>query len=293
VTTGGIVEPLAPRSTPAWRDRLTADRRALLAAALFGSLVLVALLAPLIGRYDPTQVNPFHQLEPPSSTHWFGTDRLGFDVFSRVVHAAGLDLFIAISAVALSIGIGLPIGVFVGYRGGRLDGIIMRLFDVIQAFPVLVLAIAVLATLGRGTQNIVLVIGVLGVPTYVRLVRAQVRTLREFAYIEAARSVGNKPLRLVTRYIVPGTLGIVSVQAATSCGWAIILTAGLGFLGLGVQVPNPEWGYMIATGVEDTVNGQWWMSVFPGIGIVFTVFTFNLVGEVIADAVDPRRRHLR
>jgi peptide/nickel transport system permease protein len=292
VTANQVVERVTPGTIGAWRGRLARDPRLAVAIALFTALVLTALLAPVIGRYDPIQVNPGDQLLPPSSAHWFGTDRLGFDVFSRVVHAAGLDLYIAISSVALSIGFGLPIGVLVGYRGGRLDGLIMRLLDVIQAFPVLVLAIGVLAALGRGTQNIILVVGLIGVPTYVRIVRAQVRSLRELAYIEAARGVGNHPLRLVTRYVVPGTLGTVAVQAATSCGWAIILTAGLGFLGLGVRIPDPEWGYMIATGVEDIVNGQWWMSFFPGLAIVITVFTFNLLGEVIADAVDPRRREL-
>jgi len=256
-------------------------------------LLSITVLAPVIGRYDPLQVRPEDQLLPPGSAHWFGTDRIGFDIYSRVLHAAGVDLFIAISSVLLSIGVGLPIGVVVGYRGGRIDGVVMRMFDVIQAFPVLVLAIAVLATLGRGVLNIILVVGLIGVPTYVRLVRAQVRSLRELAYIEAARSVGNQPSRIVLRYLVPGTLGTVAVQAATSCGWAIILTAGLGFLGLGVRIPEPEWGYMISTGVEDLINGAWWMSVIPGIAIFITVFTFNLLGEVLADVVDPRRRAVR
>lgn len=275
------------------RRRLAADPRAMVALGLSVFLLSITVLAPVIGRYDPLQVRPEDQLLPPGSAHWFGTDRIGFDIYSRVLHAAGVDLFIAISSVLLSIGVGLPIGVVVGYRGGRIDGVVMRMFDVIQAFPVLVLAIAVLATLGRGVLNIILVVGLIGVPTYVRLVRAQVRSLRELAYIEAARSVGNQPSRIVLRYLVPGTLGTVAVQAATSCGWAIILTAGLGFLGLGVRIPEPEWGYMISTGVEDLVNGQWWMSVFPGIAIFITVFTFNLVGEVVADAVDPRRRRVR
>lgn len=273
--------------------RLTRDPRTVIAISMLSALVAIAILAPAIAPYDPTELNLPDQLQPPSAAHWFGTDRTGFDIFSRVVHATRLDLLIVVTSVALSIGIGVPIGVAVGYRGGRSDGVTMRLFDVIQAFPVLVLAIGVLATLGRGTQNIVLVIGLIGVPIFVRLVRTQVRSLRELAYVEAARSVGNDPVRLVRRYIVPGTVGVVAVQAATSCGWALLLVAGLGFLGLGVRIPDPEWGSMVSSGVDDMLNGQWWTSVFPGLAIVITVFVFNLLGEVVADGVDPRRRNPR
>ncbi len=269
---------------------LTVDLRRMTVLVLIASLAFVAIFAPLLTKYDPIAINTMERFQPPSGEHWFGTDRLGWDVFARVIYAARADLLIAISSVFISIGLGLPIGVFVGYVGGRVDGLVMRMFDVLQAFPTLVLAIAVLAVLGGGAFNIVLVIGLIGIPTYVRLVRGQVRTLRELTYIEAARSVGNGPARLVIRYLVPGVLGTVAVQAATSCGWALILTAGLGFLGLGVRVPNPEWGYMISTGAEDVIVGQWWTSIFPGVAIVVAVFTFNLLGEVLADAVDPRRR---
>jgi peptide/nickel transport system permease protein len=286
--------PAAParrlRVAGPWREL---DPRFVFGAMVVGGFVAMALLAPVIARYNPTGVDLAHQYQAPSAQHWFGTDRLGFDVFSRVVWATPVDLFIAATAVALSILIGLPVGVAVGYWGGRVDGVAMRVLDVVQAFPVLVLAIGVLAALGQGLQNVILVIGLLGVPTYVRLVRTQVRTLREFGYIEAARSVGNPSLRIMRRYIVPGTLGTIAVQAAISCGWAIIMTASLGFLGLGVPVPRPEWGYMIATGVQDMVNGRWWTSIFPGLAIAVVMLGLNLLGESVADLVDPRRRRAR
>jgi peptide/nickel transport system permease protein len=279
----------APPTSSSWR-RWARRRGTITAFVLLGFLVALAIVGPLLSPYDPTKVDPASQFLPPSASHWFGTDRSGFDIFSRVVTAARLDLVIAFGAVMLSVIIGVPIGVVMGYVGGRPDGLVMRGFDVVQAFPVLVLAIGVLATLGQGTINIILVVGLVGVPTYVRLTRGQVMSLRERSYVESARSVGNTGYRIVSRYLLPGTLGTVAVQVATSFGWAIILTAALGFLGLGVPIPTPEWGYMVSTGVEDMTGGQWWTSVFPGLAIVLAVLTFNLVGEALADVVDPRRR---
>ena len=275
-------------ASTAWRW-LTDDSRRLWAMAMLVVLLAVAFIGPLLTQHDPIKTNVRFRFAPPNATYWFGTDRFGWDIFTRVIHAARTNILIAMGSVLISIGIGLPIGVIVGYFGGKLDGVSMRVIDVFQAFPTLVLAIAVLAVLGSGSWNITLVIGLIGIPTYIRLVRGEVRIIRELPYVEAARSVGSRPFRLITRYIVPGTLGTVMVQAATSCGWALILTAGLGFLGLGPKVPNPEWGYMISTGSEDMVAGHWWTSFFPGMMIVCAVLVFNLLGEVLADAVDPRR----
>jgi peptide/nickel transport system permease protein len=271
------------------RRWLADDPRRSFALGALLLLLAIAFFGPLITFHDPVKVNVRSRFLPPDTVYWFGTDRYGFDIFSRGIHAARTNVLIALGSVAISIGLGVPIGVIVGYVGGKLDSLSMRVIDVFQAFPTLVLAIAVLAVLGSGAFNITLVIGLIGVPTYVRLVRGEVRVIRELPYVEAARSVGCSPPRLIMRYIVPGTLGTVMVQAATSCGWAMILTAGLGFLGLGPKVPNPEWGYMISTGSEDMVAGHWWTSFFPGMMIVAAVLVFNLLGEVLADAVDPRR----
>ena len=241
------------------------DARLVTGLIMFGFMVAVAVFAPLIARNDPLAIDLTNQFVPPSADHWFGTASLGFDVFARVVYAARHDLLIAVSAVALSIAIGHPIGLLVGYVGGWGDSVTMRFLDVIQAFPALVLAIGVLSALGQGVRNLILVIGIVGVPTFVRLVRAEVRSLREHAYVEAGRAVGNSRSKILWRYIAPGTVGTVVTQAAISCGWAILLAAALGFIGLGVPLPEPEWGAMIAEGIpEDEEGRQLVDSGFPG-----------------------------
>lgn len=274
------------------RTRL--DSRLVVGLILFGGVIGVAIFAPLIARNDPLAIDFGTQFLPPSAEHWFGTGKLGFDIFARVVYAARYDLIIAISAVAFSIVIGHPIGLIVGYLGGWADSLTMRALDVIQSFPAFVLAVGVLAALGEGVANLILVVGFVGVPTFVRLVRAEVRSLREHSYVEAGRAVGNSRRQIIFRYIAPGTVGTVVTQAAISCGWAILLTAALGFIGLGVPLPEPEWGAMIAEGVSEmVVGGRWWISVFPGMAIAITIFSLSLIGESIADLVEPTRRKSR
>lgn len=270
------------------------DRRLVLGLVMFGAMIAVAVLAPWIARNDPLAIEFGAQFLSPSSEHWFGTGKLGFDIFARVVYAARYDLVIAISAVAFSIVVGGPIGLIVGYVGGRLDSLTMRGLDIIQAFPAFVLAVGVLSALGEGVLNLILVVGFVGVPTFVRLVRAEARSIREHSYVEAGRAVGNSRRQIILRYIAPGTVGTVVTQAAISCGWAILLTAALGFIGLGVPLPEPEWGAMISEGVEEmVVGGRWWISVFPGAAIAVTIFSLSLIGESIADLVEPTRRKSR
>lgn len=271
------------------------DGRLITGTALFGFMVAVAVFAPLIARNDPLAIDLGNQHLAPSAEHWFGTARLGFDIFARVVYAARYDLLIAVSAVALSIAVGLPIGLAVGYFGGWIDSATMRGLDIIQAFPAFVLAVGVLSALGEGVWNLILVVGIVGVPTFVRLVRAEVRSLKEHSYVEAGRAVGNSRGSILVRYIAPGTIGTVATQAAISCGWAIMLTAALGFIGLGVPLPEPEWGAMIAEGVQEMSAGdrRWWISVFPGMAIAVTVFSLSLIGESVADLVEPTRRKSR
>ena len=275
-------------------DKRRLDSRLVVGLTMFGIMVAVAIFAPWIARNDPLAIDFGTQFLAPSADHWFGTGRLGFDIFARVVYAARYDLVIAMSAVAFSIVIGHPIGLFVGYMGGRIDSLTMRGLDVIQSFPAFVLAVGVLAALGEGVLNLILVVGFVGIPTFVRLVRAEVRSLREHSYVEAGRAVGNSKWQILLRYIAPGTVGTVVTQAAISCGWAILLTAALGFIGLGVPLPEPEWGAMIADGVDEmVVGGRWWISVFPGMAIAFTIFSLSLIGESIADLVEPTRRKSR
>ncbi len=275
-------------------NRTRYDARLITGLIIFGFMVCIAIFAPFIARHDPLAIDLGGQLLPPSSEHWFGTAKLGFDIFARVLYAARYDLVIAVSAVVLSIAIGHPIGLIVGYVGGWVDSVTMRCLDVIQAFPAFVLAIAVLSALGEGVFNVILVVGIVGVPTFVRLVRAEVRSLREHAYVEAGRAVGNSRAKILLRYLTPGTIGTITTQAAISCGWAIMLTAALGFIGLGVPLPEPEWGAMIYEGVSEmVVGGRWWISVFPGMAIAITVFGLSLIGESVADLVEPSRRKSR
>ena len=270
------------------------DSRLVVGLILFGGMIGVAIFAPLIARNDPLAIDFGTQFLSPTAEHWFGTGKLGFDIFARVVYATRYDLLIAISAVAFSIVIGHPIGLIVGYVGGRADSLTMRGLDVIQSFPAFVLAVGVLSALGEGVWNLILVVGVVGVPTFVRLVRAEVRSIREHSYVEAGRAVGNSKRQIMLRYIAPGTVGTMATQAAISCGWAILLTAALGFIGLGVPLPEPEWGAMISEGVQEmVVGGRWWISVFPGMAIAITIFSLSLIGESIADLVEPTRRKSR
>ena len=270
------------------------DSRLVVGLILFGGMIGVAIFAPLIARNDPMAIDFETQFLSPTAEHWFGTGKLGFDIFARVVYATRYDLVIAISAVAFSIVIGHPIGLIVGYVGGRADSLTMRGLDVIQSFPAFVLAVGVLSALGEGVWNLILVVGVVGVPTFVRLVRAEVRSIREHSYVEAGRAVGNSKRQIMLRYIAPGTVGTMATQAAISCGWAILLTAALGFIGLGVPLPEPEWGAMISEGVQEmVVGGRWWISVFPGMAIAITIFSLSLIGESIADLVEPTRRKSR
>ncbi len=270
------------------------DNRLVIGLIMFGGMLGVALFAPWIARNDPLAIDFGTQFLAPSAEHWFGTGKLGFDIFARVVYGARYDLVISISAVAFSIVIGHPIGLFVGYIGGRVDSLTMRGLDIIQSFPAFVLAVGVLAALGEGVFNLILVVGFVGIPTFVRLVRAEVRSLREHSYVEAGRAAGNSRRQIIFRYIAPGTVGTVVTQAAISCGWAILLTAALGFIGLGVPLPEPEWGAMIAEGVDEmVVGGRWWISVFPGMAIAITIFSLSLIGESIADLVEPTRRKSR
>ena len=270
------------------------DSRLVVGLILFGGMIGVAIFAPLIARNDPLAIDFETQFLSPTAEHWFGTGKLGFDIFARVVYATRYDLVIAISAVAFSIVIGHPIGLIVGYVGGRADSLTMRGLDVIQSFPAFVLAVGVLSALGEGVWNLILVVGVVGVPTFVRLVRSEVRSIREHSYVEAGRAVGNSKRQIMLRYIAPGTVGTMATQAAISCGWAILLTAALGFIGLGVPLPQPEWGAMIAEGVQEmVVGGRWWISVFPGMAIAITIFSLSLIGESIADLVEPTRRKSR
>lgn len=258
--------------------------------AILALLIFSAVMAPLIAPYDPLATEASRQFMPPCAQHPFGTDAAGMDVFSRVLYGARYDLLIAIGAVMLSIAIGVPVGSLVGYFGGRLDEVVMRILDTMQAFPMFILAMGIIAALGQSMGILVAVIAFVNFPTYVRLIRANMMSLREGYFCEAARSLGYPPVRIIFRHMLPNCLSPVIIQASLNSGWAILTAASLGFLGLGVKIPQPEWGAMITQGADYIVTGEWWIAFFPGLCIMLSVLAFNLIGDTLDDLLDPRRR---
>jgi peptide/nickel transport system permease protein len=260
------------------------------AFALFVLIVLAAALGPNIVPYDPLASDTAQALKPPSAHHWFGTDQLGRDVFSRVVVATRLDFFIAVASVALVFVIGGFAGVAAGFFGGWTDRIIGRIADTIMAFPLFVLAMGIVAALGNTVQNIVLATAIVNFPLYARIARAEANVRREAGFVEAARLSGNSDWRILAFQILPNVFPILVVQMSLTMGYAILNAAGLSFIGLGVRPPTPEWGIMVAEGASFMVSGQWWNAFFPGMALMVAVFCFNLLGDGLRDMVDPRRR---
>ena len=260
------------------------------AFGLFVLLVLTAVLGPALVPYDPLQSNAAHTLEAPSARHWFGTDQLGRDVFSRVVAATRLDMTIAFASVALVFVTGTLTGVAAGHFGGWVDRVVGRASDTIMAFPLFVLAMGIVAALGNTVTNIVLATAVVNFPLYVRVARAEANVRRDAGFVEAARISGNGEARLVLFHILPNTLPIMMVQVSLTLGYAILNAAGLSFIGLGVRPPTPEWGIMVADGANYIQSGEWWIALFPGLALMLAVFCFNLLGDGLRDLIDPRRR---
>jgi peptide/nickel transport system permease protein len=262
------------------------------AIAAVGATLLTALaiLGPWIVPYDPIASDVAHALLPPSAAHLAGTDQLGRDVFSRIVVAARLDLAIAISAVGISFVLGAVIGALCGYAGGRLDRAVGRFVDVLMAFPLFVLAMAMVAALGNRVENIVIATAIINLPFYIRFARAEVNVRRNLGWVEAARACGESHVSVVLRFLLPNVLPAMVVQMSLNLGWAIINAAGLSFIGLGVKAPTPEWGIMVAEGARFISTGKWWLVAFPGLALMLAVLCFNLLGDGLRDILDPRQR---
>lgn len=256
-----------------------------------GVIVFVVLctmiFAPWIAPYEPTKLDILNRLAPPSAKHWFGTDQIGRDIFSRVVYGARISVSVGLGVVLLAMPIGAVIGAFSGLAGGKVDTAIMRVMDVMLSFPSFVMAIALASALGPSLTNAMLAIAVLRIPFYVRLARGQALSLRERSYVKAAETFGSSRVRIVWRHIVPNALGPVLVQAMLDIGAAILTASALSFIGLGAQEPAAEWGAMVATG-RNFLLDQWWFSTFPGIAILVTAIGFNLFGDGLREMIDPR-----
>ncbi|MDX2201297.1 MAG: ABC transporter permease [Hyphomicrobiaceae bacterium] len=253
-------------------------------------LCLIALAGPALVSYDPVASDVANALQPPSAAHWAGTDQLGRDVLARIVYAARLDLAIAASAVSLSFVAGALIGGFCGYAGGRLDRAVGRLVDVLMAFPLFVLAMAMVVALGNRVENIVIATAIINLPFYIRFARAEVNVRRDAGWVEAARAGGEGHLAIVLKFLLPNVLPAMAVQISLNLGWAILNAAGLSFIGLGVKAPTPEWGIMVAEGARFISTGKWWLVAFPGLALMLTVLCFNLLGDGLRDILDPRMR---
>lgn len=256
---------------------------------LVGAVALLGLAAPLLTQWDPVQIDPLAIRQPPGGEHLLGTDANGMDVWSRLLYAARVDLLLALSAVAIAVVCGAAVGVFSGYVGGRTDTVIMRILEIIQSFPTFILALAFAAFMRPGLVNLTLVIAFISVPSYARLTRAEVRTVREMPYIEAAKTAGLPTRSIITKHVLPNSLSPVWVVAPLNVGWAMLALAGLSFLGLGVPVPEPEWGAMISQGTTDIVSGRLWTSVPPGLVLVTCVLGFSLIGEGLQQREVARR----
>ena len=269
---------------------LTENPVSIVAIIGFAIVVFAAVFGPSVAPYDPLATNAAVALQSPSWSHWFGTDQLGRDVFSRVLAAARLDLMISVAAVALSFVIGAAIGSMAGYFGGWVDRISGRVIDTIMAFPLFVLAMGIVAALGNTVENIIYATAIINIPFYARVARAEAAIRRNAGFVQAARLCGNGDFRILATQVFPNALPPLAVQASLNMGWAILNAAGLSFIGLGVRPPTPEWGIMVAEGANFIVSGEWWLAIFPGLALMFTVFTFNLLGDAVRDIVDPRQR---
>lgn len=269
--------------------KLRGNPLAMTGLAIIVALLLVAMLSPLLAPGTPYGQDLANRLKPPSAENWFGTDQLGRDIYTRVVHGAHLTLIIVVLVAILAAPAGLLIGTVAGYAGGIVDTVLMRITDVFLAFPRLVLALAFVAALGPGIENAVIAIALTSWPPYARVARAETLALRSSDFIAAARLQGASPGRIVLRHIVPLCLSSVIVRVTLDMAGIILTAAGLGFLGLGAQPPLPEWGAMVAAG-RDFILEQWWVATIPGIAIFIVSLGFNLLGDGLRDVLDPKQR---
>jgi peptide/nickel transport system permease protein len=261
-----------------------------LSFGLFMLIVLCALIGPFVVPHDPLASDTSATLQPPSLAHWFGTDLLGRDIFSRVVVATRLDFVIAFASVVLVFIMGGLAGIAAGYFGGWTDRIVGRISDTIMAFPLFVLAMGIVAALGNTVTNIVIATAIINFPLYVRVARAEANVRRDAGFVQAARLSGNSEFRILLTQILPNIMPIMMVQISLTMGYAILNAAGLSFIGLGVRPPTPEWGIMVAEGAANIISGEWWVALFPGAALMLAVFCFNLLGDGLRDLVDPQRR---
>ena len=253
-------------------------------------MLFIGLAAPVLSPYNPVAIDIVNKLQAPSAAHWFGTDEIGRDIFSRVLYGCRISIQVGLYIVLLAAVVGTIVGSISGYQGGLLDQVIMTITDILLSFPSLVLAMALAAALGPSLYNTMLAVAIVKIPVYVRLVRGQVLSLKEQSYVKAAQTFGASQAWILSRHIIPNSLAPVLIQITLGIGEAILTASSLSFIGLGAQPPTPEWGAMISTARIYALD-QWWYVTFPGIAIFTTVVGFNLLGDGIRDLLDPRSKN--
>lgn len=272
-------------------QRFRRHRAAMLGLGLLAMLLALSLAAPLLTPYDPVRQDLSQVLRPVSVAHPLGTDHLGRDMLARILYGGRLSLLIGFLAVGVGLAVGVPLGAVSGFQGGRTDLIIQRFADILLSFPGFLLALSLVAILGVGLRNVIISVGISAVPSFIRLVRGSVLSIREQVYVEAAQALGQRQSVIIFRHVLPNAMAPVIVQATLSLGFAILVAAGLGFLGLGVQPPTPEWGTMLGEGRQYIFRTPS-LTTFPGLAIFLAVLGFNLFGDGLRDALDPRMRTL-
>lgn len=282
-------EPVSSPWRDAWRT-LRKNKLAIVGFVIIFVFVLLALLAPYITPYEYDKGELINKNKPPSAEHWFGTDYNGRDVFTRVIYGAQISLRVGLFSVIGSVIVGTFLGLLAGYYGRWVDMIISRLFDIMLAFPSILLAIAIVAMLGPSLENALLAIAIVNIPTYGRLVRSRVLSLKEEEFVMAAKAIGSKNSRIILHHILPNSLAPIIVTGTLGIATAILEAAALGFLGLGAQPPQPEWGLMLSDSRQYIQKAPWTV-IFPGLSIMLTVLGFNLIGDGLRDALDPRMKH--
>ena len=266
------------------------NKQAMIGLAMLLLLIFAAVFANVIAPYDPVEQNLLIRLQGPSAAHWFGTDELGRDIFSRILYGARISLTVGLIAVSISCVAGCALGAIAGYYGGILDTVIMRISDIVMAIPSILLNISIVAALGTGLQNVMIAIGISSVPAYCRIMRASLLSLKNQEFVDASRVAGSTDFYIIMHHIIPNSLAPLIVQATLKIGGAILSCASMSFIGLGIVPPTPEWGAMLSTG-RDFLRDAPHLTAFPGLAIMFAVFSMNLIGDGLRDALDPKLKN--
>lgn len=286
-----VMQPPNPRfrNAKSVMRKLKKNKSAVIGAILILFFIVVAIIGPFIAPYSPTEQDLVNKLQGPSAEHWLGTDHFGRDIFSRIIHGTGLTLIVGFFSVALGATVGVFLGIISGYYGGRIDSIIMRLMDILLAFPSILLALAIVTVLGGSLVNVIIAVAISSIPIFARIVRGSTLSVKKLEYIDAMRALGASDARIIFKHILPNISSPIIVQATLSIATSIISASGLSFLGLGAQPPTPEWGAMLSDGRNYLYNAPH-VATFPGLAIVAVVLAFNMLGDGLRDALDPKMK---